>query len=282
VISKMDEYLFDLQGFLVLKGAVSREHLAELNAGIDAIPRVEPGEWYGYVHREKFEASRGIAYQQIYEAGEPFERLIDHPSWIEHVQHFVGGQGTFDEQHGQLFIDENFASVRGPGEAIGLHSGGYGVSKHTQFQFREGRFYCGQINILLSLADIGPGDGATMIVPGSHKSNFPHPQAAQRNIAEGASVDDTAGAIEVHTRAGDAILFVDGICHGSARRVNPGLRKFIVYRYCSGWSRFRFGYYPSQGLLDRLTPQRRAIVNPFVFWPRTPNRKPGFKDSPPG
>ena len=56
--------------------------------------------------------------QQIYEAGEPFENLIDHPSWIEHVKHFVGGEGTFDYNHGPLFIDEKFANIRGPGESI--------------------------------------------------------------------------------------------------------------------------------------------------------------------
>jgi hypothetical protein len=198
------------------------------------------------------------------------------------VKHFVGGEGTFDHQHGPLFIDEDFATIRGPGEAIGLHSGGYNASNHTSFQYRSGKFFCGQINILLSLADIGPGDGSTMVVPGSHKSNFPHPQEGEKVIAEGASVDGTQGAIEVHTKAGDAILFVDGICHGSARRVNNGERRFIVYRYSSGWHRFRFGYYPSQELLDRLTPERRAIVNPFVFWPRAPNHKPGFVDRRPG
>jgi ectoine hydroxylase-related dioxygenase (phytanoyl-CoA dioxygenase family) len=27
----------------------------------------------------------------------------------------------------------------------------------------------------VALTDIGEGDGPTMVVPGSHKSNFPHP-----------------------------------------------------------------------------------------------------------
>ena len=280
MISAMDQYMFDLQGYLVLKGAVSAAHIAELNSALDAIPRIGPGQWYGYVHREDIEASRGIAYQQVYEAGEPFERLIDHSSWIELAKTFIGGEGTFDHLHGALFIDENFAAIRGPGEAIGLHSGGFRVPKHTQFDYRHGGFACGQVNILLSLSDIGPGDGSTVVIPGSHKSNFPHPQIVEKS-AEGSSADNVAGAVEVHTRAGDAILFVDAICHGSARRVNPGERRFIVYRYASSWSRFRFGYSPSDELLQRLTPERRAIVNPFPFWPRTPNMKPGFHDRSP-
>ena len=38
----------------------------------------------------------GLNLQQIYEAGEPFERLIDHPSYVGKVRHFLGGEGTFD------------------------------------------------------------------------------------------------------------------------------------------------------------------------------------------
>jgi hypothetical protein len=29
------------------------------------------------------------------------------------VRHFLGGEGTFDYAQGELFIDENFASIRG-------------------------------------------------------------------------------------------------------------------------------------------------------------------------
>ena len=54
----------------------------------------------------------GLNLQQIYEAGEPFERMIDHPSWIDKIKHFVGAEGSFDHHHGPLFIDESFANLR--------------------------------------------------------------------------------------------------------------------------------------------------------------------------
>lgn len=273
MVSDLDRYLFDLRGYLVLKNAVTKEHVARMNAALDSLPRMKPGEWYGYVHREKFEESRGIAYQQIYEAGQSFEELIDHPSWIEKVKEFVGGEGTFDFNNGELFIDENFASIRGPGEAIGLHSGGHQGVKRTQFRVHNGRFMCGQINILLALTDIGQGDGATMVIPGSHKANFVHPDLEKKQIHEGASVDGVEGAIEVHLDAGDAILFVDAISHGSAKRINQGERRICVFRYGPAWGTFRFGYRPSPELLGRLTPRRRRIVMPQEPWPREPQVK---------
>ena len=262
-VSERDKYFFDLNGYLVLRGALSAEEVAACNAGIDAILPIEEEEWVGYVHGHSFKDNDGVNLQQIYEGGLAFERLIDHPSWIEKVKCFVGGEGTFDWNHGPLFIDENFANIRGPGQAIGLHSGGEIGLKRTQFRYRNGRFQCGQVNILMALTDVGPGDGATMVVPGSHKANLPHPDFEKHRMRGGdAAVDGVEGAIEVHLKAGDALLFVDCISHGSARRVNPGQRRIMVFRYGPSWGNFRHGYQPSQGLLERLTPEQRQIVQP--------------------
>jgi len=269
----LEIYLFDLHGYLVLENALTKAEVDECNACLDAIPPLKVGEWWGYVHAHSFGTSDGLNLQQIYEAGEPFEKLIDHPSWIEKVKFFVGGEGTFDYNHGPLFIDENFANFRGPGEAIGLHSGGHTHTKRTQFHVHNGRFQCGQINILLALTDFCPGDGGTMVIPGSHKANFQHPDFEKYRMAPNASVDGTAGAIEVNIKAGDALLFVDAISHGSAKRTNPGQRRNTVYRYGPSWGNFRHGYQASPELLARLTPERRQIVHPQRIIARNQQRK---------
>ena len=273
-----EEYFFDLNGFLVLRNVLTRAHVGELNAILDGLKSLDPplatGEWYGGVHAHGYGGAEGINLQQIYEAGEPFERLIDHPGWFAKVKRFVGGEGTFDWHHGPLFLDETFANLRGPGEAIGIHSGGADGVTRCQFRYKNGRFHCGQINILMALADIGPGDGATMVIPASHKSNFTHPEfgAHTMKAGEARSADGLEGAIEVHLKAGDALLFVDAIAHGSARRVNPGERRIAVYRYGPSWGNFRHPYQPTPELLQRLTPRQRKVVCPQPTLPREPNR----------
>ncbi len=270
----LDIYLFDLRGYLILEEALGGDEVEALNAAIDALLPLEPGEWRGYVHGHNYNDNDGFNLQQIYEGGEPFERLIDHPAWIEKVKHFVGGEGTFDYNHGPLFIDESFANLRGPGEAIGMHSGGHAGSKRNQFRFHNGRFMVGQVNILIALTDIGPGDGATMVIPGSHKSNFKHPANKRHRMGgEVASVDGVEGAIEVHLKPGDALLFTDTMSHGSAERINSGERRIVVFRYGPSWGTFRRGYQASPELLERLTPERRQIVQPNPPLPREPQRR---------
>ena len=264
VPSPLEEYLFDLQGFLLLRGALSIDEVAACNGIVDGIPAsLGRREWWGHVQREDHPEHRGRSYQQIYESGPAFEKLIDHPSWINYVLRFVGGQDTFDYHHGPLFIDENFVTCRGPGDAIPIHGGGHDHCKKMSYGYANGRFFCGQINVLVALTKTGPGDGETMLIPGSHKSNIVHPallEQGQGRWVTGGSLDDTPGAISVFMEAGDAIVFVDCCCHGSAKRTAEGERRFTVFRYGSSWNRARWGYTPSDQLLQRLSPYAAAIV----------------------
>ncbi|MCY4307840.1 MAG: phytanoyl-CoA dioxygenase family protein [Rhodobacteraceae bacterium] len=263
--SELERYLFDLNGYFVIKGALTPEEVSDCNKILDDLQDTQINEWRGNVHGHSFTGSHeGLNLQQIYESGKPFERLIDHPSWIRKIIHFIGtDSNNFDGLHGPCFIDENFASIRGPGEAIGLHSGGQDRVTRCQYVYHDGIFHCGQVNVLIAYSAIGPGDGATMIIPGSHKSNIMHPQFMESAMAvHSTSADGVIGAIEVFMDAGDALIFVDAIMHGSAKRINSGQRRISVYRYGPSWGFFRHNYRPSKELLARLKPLQRKIVMP--------------------
>ncbi len=249
--SEMEDYLFDLQGYVLLRNAVDGAHLNELNALLDTYLDMQLDAWRRRVHRPAKPAN-AVHLHNLFEMGEPFERLIDHPAWLDHMERYVGGDDG-------LFIDESFADVRGQGVATRMHSGAHKRRIRTQFRYHDGQFRCGQINILLALDDVGPGDGPTMIVPGSHKSNLLHP--AFRQPVE--SLDEVEAAVEVLLKAGDAALFVDCLAHGSARRTNAGQRRVLIIRYGPHWGNDRYGYQPSTELLARLTPARRRIVQPL-------------------
>ncbi|HEY8456367.1 MAG TPA: phytanoyl-CoA dioxygenase family protein [Actinopolymorphaceae bacterium] len=255
--SALDDFLFDLRGYLVLKQAVDPDLLDALNRAFDEFPDLAPGEWWGNAQRRDYTDQTGFELHNCVEAGEPFEQLIDHPSWIEYVRRYCGEADSYVQG---VFIDECIASIREAGGHHPVHSGGYRGALRGAYGYRNGVFRCGQCNILLALTDIKEGDGATMVVPGSHKSNFPHPLAG--DYGRGDRMDDLPGAEPVYLEAGDALLFVDGLMHGAGSRTNPGQRRVVIYRYGPTWGRTRFGYEYSQALLDRLTPQRRRILEP--------------------
>jgi ectoine hydroxylase-related dioxygenase (phytanoyl-CoA dioxygenase family) len=168
----MDDYLFDLRGYLVLKDAVEPELVDALNHAFDTFPALAPGEWWGNAQRRDYTDQTGFELHNCVEAGEPFERLIDHPSWIARVMHYCGEEDSYVSG---VFIDECIASIRTSGGHHPAHSGGYHGALRGWYAYKNGVFRCGQVNIIVALTDIGEGDGPTMVVPGSHKSNFPHP-----------------------------------------------------------------------------------------------------------
>jgi hypothetical protein len=255
----LDDYEFDLRGYLVLRNALSADEVRSLNDAYDRFPDLHNGEWYGNAQRRDYTADTGFELHNVLDCGDPaFDVLIDHPSWIDHVRRYAGEEDTFMEG---VSIDENIATVRGAGGHHPVHSGGYQASVRTQYSYRHGRFRCGQVNVLVSLTDIGPGDGATMVVPGSHKSNLPHPLAG--DYARGDRMDHLPGAVEVHAKAGDALLFVDSMMHGgSSRTTLDGERRVIILRYGPPWVRSRFGYVWSDALLERLDEHRRFVLQP--------------------
>jgi len=265
VPTALDDFLFDLRGYLVIENAVTPALLDDLNRTFDGFPPLEPMEWWGNAQRRDYTKDTGFELHNCVEAGLPFETLIDCPGWIGYVRHFCGEERSYVEG---LFIDEAIASIRRSGGFHQVHSGNYQVPLRCVYGYEHGLFRCGQCNVILALTDIGEGDGPTMVIPGSHKSNFAHPQAAEYTLGE--RMDDLEGAVPVYLKKGDAVLFVDGLMHGgSSRTAEGGERRVTIYRYGPKWGQTRFGYEYSPALLDRLTPARRRILQPIP-----PNRPP--------
>ena len=254
----LDDFLFDLRGYLVLKNAVEPELLDELNAAIDHIPPLGYGEWVGNAQRRDYTASTGLELHNCVELGGPFEKLIDHPGWINMVRHYCGEEKSYVEG---LFIDECILSVRGPGGHHPVHSGGFQGALRGAYHYANGVFRCGQCNIILGITAVGPGDGPNNGDPRQPQVKLPAP-AWPATMRAGSGWTPLEGAIEVYLDKGDALLFVDGIMHGGASRTNPGERRVTIFRYGPSWAATRFGYEYSQELLDRLTPERRKILQP--------------------
>ena len=126
---------------------------------------------------------------------------------------------------------------------------GHNKSYRTSFRYHNDNFYCGNFNVLLALNDIGPGDGGTMIVPGSHKCNVVNPlvfeqeNGRHKNVVE--QTELTPYLKEMHLNAGDAVIFTDACTHGASVRTNDGERRILIYRYTAFWMKNATGFEPS-------------------------------------
>jgi hypothetical protein len=261
------DYLFDLNGYIILKNAIAPDDLSEMNRWVEAhwdyidgtrrSQKEQSGAWIGNVETHTYDYADGCNFQNIVEAGPVFRKLITYPAWIERVRRWINPVNG-------LSIHENFLNVRGAGGYIGIHSGGANPISYMTFR-REttAEWMVGQINVITALQNIGPGDGPTTVIPGSHKSVLRHPELLKDVYRSDAAAGGQIGMVELYLNAGDTLMFTDSITHGSAARTNPGHRRIVLYRYSPALLRSRFEYVPSEELLASLTEEQRKIIQPI-------------------
>ena len=54
----MEEYLFDLHGYTVIKGALNPDHLRAMNDFLDALPPLQIDQWYGNIDVHTYSGNR--------------------------------------------------------------------------------------------------------------------------------------------------------------------------------------------------------------------------------
>jgi hypothetical protein len=270
---ELADYLFDLNGFLIIRNAVAEEDISEMNRWVDDHwayvsdcgddHQGIAGKWIGHIETHTYSGTDGTNFQNIVEGGLAFEKMIDHPSWVDRIRRYVNPTNG-------LSIHENLLSVRGKGGYIGIHSGGHmPISYMTFRQENTHEWMVGQINVITALTDIGPGDGCTTLIPGSHKATIPHPRLqGGTTYRSDEQAGNAPGMIELHLEKGDTLMFTDCITHGSSERTNDGHRRITLYRYSPRYVATRFNYKVSDALLERLTEDRRNILQPIP--PRCP------------
>ena len=275
--TEMEDYLFDLRGYLVIKNAVSVAALDELNAIVDRLSPSPEQEAERAVSERMAAVAVGADFgteRHGFGSGltgnvmayEPFQRLIGHKAWLSHLERYIGSENPPAFYGGSCIL-------RWPGQGSRLHAGADTRRQETQFRFHNNEFRCGMVNMVLALNDCGAHGGNTAVVPGSHKANLQHPEynnpdprsprgwkrrASSEGIpgGQGGYMDGVEGAVEVTLMAGDCLLFVDCITHGSTKRTIPGARRAVLFRYAPKW----LAPPPPEAWMEQLTDAQKALL----------------------
>ena len=240
VVTDLDRYLFDLNGFLHLKGALSEAEVAELNAIADR-------------HVSPVDGVPMTGMSPILEWGTPYQALLDHPSVLPYLQEWVDPALRCDSAYG-------IHTTAGTAQ-LDLHLGGTPYSPVASYHHRNGRPYLGLTVVSWALTDVPEGDNGFVCIPGSHKSSVPCPPELK------ALEFDPGCMRQIPVRAGDAIIFTEALTHGSYEWNLPTPRRVLFYRYTPGYMTFDISSW-SEELLSAMTPRRRQLLLP-AFTRRT-------------
>ena len=143
-----EKFMFDLDGYLVIKDVLSREELDVLNAVADrAFPRD-----YGDVEADgEFGNARGVRRApSIVNWDVACRDLIDHPNVLPYLVDLLGPKFRLDHDYA-IFMMKN-------GKRGSLH-GGKPDLFHHYYRYRDGVMQCGLSVLTYVLSDADAGDG---------------------------------------------------------------------------------------------------------------------------
>ena len=239
-----EKFIFDLQGYIVVKNVLSQAEVDELNAIADQ------------KMADQEEVSNGLKIpRRVSLWGKPFQNLFDHPNMIPYLSELLGPQFRADHDYG-IFMRQG-------GRKGGLHGGDHRAGTHY-YKYRDGVMRNGLTVVVYFLAPAPPGSGGFCCVPGSHKSNF------ALNVPEEVRSFKCIPHYLANPSAetGDALIFTEATMHGTLPWTAENERRTLLYKFTPGHVSYASIYYNHDDYEDLTEQQKRVLTPPSI---RRPN-----------
>ena len=267
-MNENEKYLFDLNGYLVVKGALKADQVSALNEAIDHNRdkihiRTREQALDGSLKEQDGRAAAGLKgthgrgdfggflfWEEPW--GKPFRDLIAAPFVMRAMLATIGPRFRLGGTAGLTMTKGS--------EGFIFHGGGTPELEHMgecfYYRFENGRMRNGLMSVSYSLTDTGPEDGGFACIPGSHKANFLCPLGVRRLEV------DLEVVKHIALRAGDAVIFTEALTHGTLPWKADFERRLLRYLYApaihtGGFSGEEFAAYEHE-----LTPLQRVMVRP--------------------
>lgn len=239
------KYLFDLQGYIVLKNVVPQPVIAACNAALDRFENMPPEEFPPPLVLGTPKTAQELYISNILE-GDPASRpLIDLPEVLDIITGVTGGPYR---------LNHTYTIYRWGGGYTGLHMQGTPIIPKCQYHCRNGQMISTLTKAVFPMLDCDVEDGCFAVIPGAHKSNFLKPW--------GSHPHDNPPLMPIPAKAGDAIIFTEALTHGSTVNVSNRPRRTVYFCYSIGympdWG--GQGLHFSDRIRDGLTEAQREVI----------------------
>jgi len=231
-----------IDGYLVLKGALSRPEIDRLIREVDRLHRRH------VTQNRDADPKKGIDRRNVMEDSDAFVGLIDHPATFGVVLDLIG-------PYIQLSMSEVIVRPPNPDFKGYIHTDGGQAMRRIRVTETSWPL---QLKIQYFLTDVQkPYSGNFTLFPGSHLR--PYPEGETPITAE------TPGAVQLCVEAGDAAVFPHSLWHGVAPNRSDQPRKTLIYCYSHTCFRAFDFEKPTPRLLKRCTPRQRRLLGDLGY-----------------
>lgn len=267
-MSEAERYLFDLNGFIIIRNVLTPEEVAAANAVIDKhqaemIERKEDALRNAVKGTKMYGDGTGRKdLGGVLEWGEDskiFKSILAHPRLLP-LFHGILGKG-YRMDHLPFLIAQDKGA-----EGFALHGGTVDCSTgmynpELAYTCHNGFIRSALLACSVVLTDHDPGFGGFCVVPGSHKSNFKMPEGMVDGEAYSEYIQQPA------TKAGDVVLFSEGTVHGALPWTQDTQRRVCLYRFSPATNVYGRSYFTENGkwpekMYEGLTDAQHAVLEP--------------------
>ena len=237
-VTEYEQWLFDVQGYLHVPGALPQEQVRRMNAAIDEHHddihiRTAEQSLDGREPRQGGQSAQGLKGTQG--RGDFGGYLFWDKPWCDVFREVIAAPdilrillGTIGPRF-RLTATAGITMTKGS-EGFILHGGGTPELEHMRepffHRFEDGRMYNGLMSVSYTLTDVEPGDGGFVCIPGSHKANYLCPLQVRR-------LEQDPGCVRhIAMKAGDAVIFTEALTHGTIPWQGDSERRLLRYLYC--------------------------------------------------
>jgi len=247
---------WNTQGYLVIEGALDSDQVTLFSQEIDRIrlvPGWEPSDvalgHYGLVEESATTSPDGfLDRRDLLNYGPHFIDLIDQPGIFDLIVDLMGPH---------LMLSMTQAIVRPPTDKFPGYTHTDGGEGLREIRVTESSRPIA-MKVLYLLTDVTEDDcGALTVFPGSHQHEFPW-------RSENRLTPHSPGAVQLHGRAGDAVLFPHALWHGPSPNYSGAARKTLLYNYCQMFVR-SYDHELTPEVTGSLTPRQRRLLGDLGY-----------------
>lgn len=268
VMTEDERYLFDLNGYIIVKNVLSAEEVAQANAIIDKHQNE-------MVERKEAALRNAVKGTKMYgegpgrkdlggvlEWGEDskiFKKILAHPRLVPLFHGILGKGYRMDHLPFVIAQDKGAEGFQLHGGTIDCTSGAY--NPELAYTCYNGFIRSALLGCNVMLTDHDPGFGGFCVVPGSHKSNFKMP----KGMVDGERYSEYIR--QPATKAGDVVLFSEGTVHGAMPWTQESQRRVCLYRFSPATNVYGRSYFTENGrwpekMYEDLNDAQRAVLEP--------------------
>ncbi len=246
-LTPAERYHFEVYGYVIVENTLTEDETART---LDALQRlkqefIELGDLEG----RKIRNCRAYGYKlwhihfaHVLEADPAILEHITNPRLVGMAEEIVGGVVRLSESEAIINSRDPETSDH-PEPTFGFH---YGTRPEHGTYTGNGLFHSNFVKTLTNLTELGPDDGGTVVIAGSHKIALPW-----EDIVE-VAYQDRSLIHQVVAPAGSTVLFAESLIHATGQLRSDRERTIIITGYTPPMFKADSGQEPSPEFLEGL------------------------------